>query len=85
MAQQLDTDYLIVFGDEVSYVHRRYHFCVLTGQVLVGYPTGTGSKPSNKDGHLVLHRLIQQLFERGKPHPLNIIGNRILNHHHGIA
>ena len=75
---ELEGHGLLTFHNQVHNFYWSNHPSVFTDQVLVGSPAGGASKSSTIEGDLVLHRLIDKIFERGHPHPFDLLGNPVI-------
>lgn len=52
-----------MLGNGISHVHWRAKSGILTGQVFIGDPTGTRTKPSNRNGDFMTDQELYQLFQ----------------------
>ena len=76
---QLDTDDLVIFGNQIGCVYRSAEGRVFTDQVLVGYPQGGGSSPSNGDRYLVLYGEAHQFLQGWHTDGLDVLGDDVLH------
>lgn len=66
-------------GTQVGKFWWRGHSSIFTNQILVGYPAGAGSPPSDVNPHPLLNGIFHQLFDRRPPQGDRSFGNRVFH------